>query len=499
MRRRAKPAADGPGPEGAHGDRATARPGAGRGSRASKRSAPEAQKLSASTATQAGKQSASDAEQREMFELIESLSRHGERRRAREEHHAFFLSYRPCNGSTQARLLQARLDAHGGCWCDLEHAEREERGTQSAAAEAVRAIAGADCVVLVLTDGVLSRWQCRLELRAAQRLRKPVLLVHGGFAPTQEPARRTSSRRTRSATDDCLAAFAENAAGDLQALFEASVVPFGDGVADQRAAVQGLRDQLASHGQRVASDDEASLPATKLARRSGSSTADARAEAAAVGAELRNARAAVERMAAAKMAAEAAVAKMVSAMKTSGQPRPEARRECQLCFADSAVDTGIFCRGRPADMAAAVCTAHFFCAECIGNSARSECAVGGVWHPAPCKCCSQPLLCKTLDETRDVSTPDEAWACVPRYAAHPRNCREPALCRVAGRYEREIVASEVGGAASAPGMLPCPLFPHACDRASLSTFHLARALTADAHAAPDGVRKTERGPVSLGI
>eukprot|EP01047_Picozoa_sp_COSAG01_P051848 COSAG01_NODE_5390_length_4291_cov_3.107109_2_plen_79_part_00 len=60
-------------------------------------------------------------------------------------------------------------------------------------------------------------------------------------------------------------------------------------------------------------------------------------------------------------------------------------------------------------------------------------------------------------------------------------CQVRAECAgPSGRYEREVVAGTGGGSpprrASAPGELPCLMFPHDCGCASIGTAKIFRAI-----------------------
>eukprot|EP01043_Picozoa_sp_COSAG02_P003480 COSAG02_NODE_85_length_39411_cov_50.018493_7_plen_1295_part_00 len=59
-------------------------------------------------------------------------------------------------------------------------------------------------------------------------------------------------------------------------------------------------------------------------------------------------------------------------------------------------------------------------------------------------------------------------------------------CQVGGRFDKQIEASGAGGMMSAPGSLPCPLFPQACGNGHYKLLEIQRALLDDANRGEDG-------------
>jgi hypothetical protein len=150
----------------------------------------------------------------------------------------FFLSHYQANGGDQARILHFRLDPHGGCWYDQTAWARGDEITRRGM---VRGVLASRFFVLLLTKDVFTRWFCRLEIRTAMRLKKPILMVYESDARHADaycgpPGREVSS-------------YAAQAPPDMQRLFEgAEAVPFRRQELEQQAMVQRLLQQAGVAG-----------------------------------------------------------------------------------------------------------------------------------------------------------------------------------------------------------------------------------------------------------
>ena len=128
----------------------------------------------------------------------------------------FFLSHYQANGGDQACVLHTLLDPHGGCWYDQTAASR---GDHITLAGMVKGVATARCFVLLLTKGIFERWFCRLEIRTALRLGKPILMVFEADARHEDAYQGPSDREVGS--------YAAQAPPDMKRLFtDVEAVPF---------------------------------------------------------------------------------------------------------------------------------------------------------------------------------------------------------------------------------------------------------------------------------
>jgi hypothetical protein len=87
----------------------------------------------------------------------------------------FFLSHYQANAGPCAMRLKSQLSrswsdgSDEDIWLDKDNKPSED-GMKAG-------VAGAEYFLLILSDGIFSRWFCRLEIREALRLKKKILLT----------------------------------------------------------------------------------------------------------------------------------------------------------------------------------------------------------------------------------------------------------------------------------------------------------------------------------